>query len=387
MHSQPPTLASRRNARVFWVACVQVGATRQHASGLSLTCRASTTACRTRPPPGHAARSCARRCYKTAPDRRFSGLLALFKAGSTAAGALHEDHEGPRVAAIYFDVTSIIGLVIVIGCVIGGYLMHHGNLAVLNQPHEFIIIFGSAGGALVASTPMKIIKDLITQLKGLLGARPGKKEYLELLTLQYELFQVAQKSGLLGWEEHVNDPSKSSIFKKYPAFLANHHAVHFMTDTMKVIVSGAAEPHDLEALMDADLESLHAEEAKAPAALSAISDALPGLGIVAAVLGIVITMGHIDGPPAEIGMNVASALVGTFLGILMSYGVLGPLSAAITHRNGEFHKYIETIKFGILAHAKGVAPSIAVEFARRSVSEHERPTFEELEQACRAAKG
>lgn len=265
--------------------------------------------------------------------------------------------------------------------------MHHGNVAVLNQPHEFIIILGSAAGALIASTPSKIIKDLLAQLKGLLGARPGKKEYLELLTLQYELFQVAQKSGLLGWEEHINDPEKSSIFKKYPSFLGNHHAVHFMTDTMKVIVSGAAEPHDLEALMDADLDTMHAEEAKAPAALSSISDALPGLGIVAAVLGIIITMGHIDGPPAEIGMNVASALVGTFLGILMSYGVLGPLAAAIVHRNNELHKYVETIKYGILAHVKGVAPSIAVEFARRSISEHERPTFEELEQACRGAKG
>jgi len=282
---------------------------------------------------------------------------------------------------------AIVGLVIVIGCVLGGYLMHHGNLAVLNQPHEFIIILGAAIGSLVASTPMPVLKALLSQLIGLFGSPPGKAQFLRLLTLMFELFQLAQKAGLLGWEEHVNDPHKSSIFKKYEEFLKNHHAVHFMTDTMKVIVSGSADPHDLEGLMDADLEVMHSEEGKAPAALSSVSDALPGLGIVAAVLGIIITMGHIDGPPAEIGMNVASALVGTFLGILMSYGVLGPLASAINHRNAEIHKYVECIKFGLLAHAKGVAPGIAVEFARRSIPEHVRPGFEELESACRASKG
>src|SRR5688572_7623384 len=242
---------------------------------------------------------------------------------------------------------SVIGLVIVLGCVVGGYLMHHGNLAVLNQPHEFVIILGAALGSLVASTPVPVVKGLISQLLGLLASPPGKEQYLKLLTMQYELFQLAQKSGLLGWEEHVNDPHKSSIFKKYDAFLKNHHAVHFMADTMKVIVSGSAEPHDLEALMDSDLETMHADEAKPPAALSSVSDAMPGLGIVAAVLGIIITMGHIDGPPKEIGMNVASALVGTFLGILMSYGVMGPLAVAMGHRNSELHKYIECIKFGL----------------------------------------
>jgi len=282
---------------------------------------------------------------------------------------------------------SLIGLVIVLGSVVGGYLMHHGNLAVLNQPHEFVIILGAAGGSLVASTPFPVVKDIIGQMLGLLGARPGKEQYLKLLTLMFELFQLAQKSGLLGWEEHVNDPTKSSIFKKYDDFLKNHHAVEFMTDTMKVIVSGSAEPHDLEDLMDNDLEVMHSEEAKAPAAVTSIADALPGLGIVAAVLGIIITMGHIDGPPAEIGMNVASALVGTFLGILLSYGVLGPISTAMGHRNTELGKYIECIKHGLMAHAKGVAPGIAVEFARRSIPMHVRPGFEQLEQACRATKG
>lgn len=282
---------------------------------------------------------------------------------------------------------SFVGLIVVLGAVIAGYLMHHGNLSVLNQPHEFVIIIGAAAGSLVVSTPMKTIKAMVGQLKGLMGARPGKKEFLELLTLQYELFQLAQRAGLLGWEEHVNDPNKSSIFGKYPSVLKNHHALEFMTDTMKIIVSGSADPHDLEALMDADIETVHLEEAKAPAALNSVADALPGLGIVAAVLGIIITMNHIDGPPAEVGMSVASALVGTFLGILLSYGVLGPLSTAMGHRNAELGKLVECVKYGLLAHAKGVSPSIAVEFARRSVNTLERPSFDELEKACRAAKG
>ncbi len=283
--------------------------------------------------------------------------------------------------------TAIIGLVVVFGAVIGGYLMHHGNLAVLVQPHEFVIILGSALGTLIVSTPMPTIKKMGAQIKGVLGGRPDKKTYLELLTMMFEMFQIAQKQGLLGWEEHINDPEKSSIFQKYASFLKNHHAVEFMTDTMKVIVSGTSNPHDLEELMDMDLETLHAEEGKAPTALTSVADAMPGLGIVAAVLGIVITMGAIDGPPSVVGMNVASALVGTFLGILASYGVLGPLATAMTHYNDEHHKYIEVIKNGLLAHVKGVSPAIAVEFARRSIYAAVRPTFEEVEEACRAAKG
>ncbi|HWB80818.1 MAG TPA: flagellar motor stator protein MotA [Nannocystaceae bacterium] len=282
---------------------------------------------------------------------------------------------------------SFVGLLLVIGAVLAGYVMHHGNLSVLNQPHEFVIILGAAAGSLIVSTPMKVTKAMVGQLKGLMGARPGKKEFLELLTLQYELFQLAQRSGLLGWEEHVNDPNKSSIFSKYPSVLKNHHALEFMTDTMKVIVSGSADPHDLENLMDVDMETVHAEEAKAPAALASVADAMPGLGIVAAVLGIVITMEKIDGPPGEVGMSVASALVGTFLGILLSYGIMGPLATAMGHMNAEMGKFVECMKHGLLAHAKGVSPSIAVEFARRSVSTIARPTFDELEKACRAAKG
>lgn len=282
--------------------------------------------------------------------------------------------------------TAIVGSIIVMGCVLGGYVMHHGDLAVLVQVHEYIIIFGTAIGALIISTPANIIKMMFAQGKAALSKPPTKDNYTELLTLMFEMFQIAQKAGLLGWEEHINDPEKSPLFGKYQYFLHNHHAVEFMTDTMKVIVSGSAEPHDLESLMDSDLETEHAEAGKAPDALTNIADAMPGVGIIAAVLGIVTTMGNIDGPPAVIGMNVASALVGTFVGILASYGFMGPFSKAMTNRNEYEHKYVECIKHGILAHTKGVNPGIAVEFARRSIPAYVRPNYEEVEQACRAAK-
>lgn len=282
--------------------------------------------------------------------------------------------------------TAIVGAIIVMGCVLGGYVMHHGDLAVLIQVHEYIIIFGAALGALVISTPPNIIKAMIAQTKAALGKKAGKQDYIDLLTLMFEMFQIAQKAGLLGWEEHINDPEKSPLFSKYPSFLHNHHAVEFMADTMKVIVSGSAEPHDLEGLMDSDLETEHAEAGKAPDALTNIADAMPGVGIIAAVLGIITTMGAIDGPPAVIGMNVASALVGTFVGILASYGFMGPFAKAMQAHNDYEHKFVECIKHGILAHTKGVNPGIAVEFARRSIPAYVRPSFEEVEQACRASK-
>ncbi|MEE9383499.1 MAG: flagellar motor stator protein MotA [Nannocystaceae bacterium] len=282
---------------------------------------------------------------------------------------------------------SIVGMVLVMGCVLGGYVMHHGDLSVLVQVHEYIIIFGAGIGSLLVGTPMTVIKSMIAQGKGVLGHRPGKQDYTDLLTLMFEMFQIAHRSGLLGWEEHINEPSKSKLFSKYSSFVKNHHAVEFMTDTMKVIVSGSAEPHDLEALMEADLDTQHAEHGKPPAALTAVADSMPGLGIVAAVLGIITTMGAIDGPPAVIGMNVASALVGTFVGILASYGFMGPYAKAMEAYAEDEHKYVECIKFGLLAHVKGVNPGIAVEFARRSTPTAARPTFEEIETACRNTKG
>jgi chemotaxis protein MotA len=185
-------------------------------------------------------------------------------------------------------------------------------------------------------------------------------------------------------EPHCDDPAGSSIFSRYPRFLGNHHAVEFFTDSVRVIIMGGVSPFDLEAMMDADLEVHHHEAMKPGQALSTVGDALPGMGIVAAVLGVVITMGAIDGPPSEIGHKVGAALVGTFLGILLCYGFVGPMATSLGHKVDAEGQYLATIKAGVLAMSKGLAPAIAVEFARRSIPSDARPSFAETEQYCRA---
>ncbi|RME32005.1 MAG: flagellar motor stator protein MotA, partial [Candidatus Zixiibacteriota bacterium] len=200
---------------------------------------------------------------------------------------------------------AIIGAVIVLGSVIGGFTMHGGELLAIYQPTEVLIIFGAALGSLIISTPLSVIKSLIKQLLGILGGGFGKKDYLDLLVMMYEIFNVARRDGLVGLENHIEHPDESEIFKRYPKFLKNKPAVAFFADTMRVIISGSVQPHDLEDLLEQDLEVLLEEELQPSQALSSTADALPGLGIVAAVLGVVITMAHIDGPPEEIGHNVA----------------------------------------------------------------------------------
>ncbi len=279
-----------------------------------------------------------------------------------------------------------IGAIIVLGGIIGGFTWEGGHVLALNQPAEVVIIGGAAVGSLLISTPLSVVKGIFGQLKGALGGGLGKKDYLNLLVMMFEIFNVARKDGLIGLESHVEHPEESEIFKRYPAFLKNHHAVAFFADTMRVIISGAVQPHDLEDLMDGDIEVLHEEEIRPSDALSSIADALPGLGIVAAVLGVVVTMGAIDGPPAEIGHKVAAALVGTFLGILGSYGFIGPLAASLKHRLNDNKQYLSCMKHALLSFHKGVAGVIAVEFARRSLYAEVRPGFTELEQACNEAK-
>src|SRR5438445_1802547 len=204
--------------------------------------------------------------------------------------------------------------------------MEGGEVGVLIQPAEIVIIMGAALGSVLISTPLKVIIQILQSLtKVLTGAAVSKAQYFELLSVMYELFQMARKDGQLALEPHIEDPEKSSLFGKYPSFIKNHHAVHFLADTVRVILAGGVAPHDLEGLMDADIETHHEESAMPAAVLSKVGDAMPGLGIVAAVLGIVITMGAINGPPEEIGHKVGAALVGTFLGILLSYGFFGPL--------------------------------------------------------------
>jgi chemotaxis protein MotA len=280
----------------------------------------------------------------------------------------------------------IVGMLAVLGSVAGGYLWDGGKLMLLMQPAEFAIIGGAAAGTLLVSTPMPVLHELIGQIKRLLTPPPARKDYSDLLVMLYQLFRVVQSTGVMALEPHLDSPGESAILSKYPAFLARKSSVAFLADSARVIIVGGISPHDFEHLMYEDLE-VRTHEGMLPAStLQKIGDALPGLGIVAAVLGIVITMQAIDGPVAEIGHKVGSALVGTFLGILLSYGFVQPLATSLEHRVGEELQLDHAIKAGILAIHKGFAPAIAVEFARRVVPEEVRPTFEETEQLCRAAR-
>lgn len=281
----------------------------------------------------------------------------------------------------------IIGILAVIGAVVGGYLMAGGELLVLVQPSEYVVIVGAAFGSMLIANSPRNIMAMFQQLLKITGSGPSKKDYLELLTMMYEILNLARRDGLMGLESHVESPKESAIFKKYPTFVKNHHAMTFLTDTLRLIISDAnLAPHDLDDLMDIDLETSHEEHARPSKILSVVGDALPGLGIVAAVLGIVITMGHIDGPPAEIGHHVGAALVGTFLGVLLAYGFMQPLSANLGSKAEEEGRYALAIKQVLLAFHKGSMPATAVEFARRSILSEARPGFAELEKACSASR-
>jgi chemotaxis protein MotA len=279
-----------------------------------------------------------------------------------------------------------IGAAVVIGGVLTGFVLEGGHILALNQPMELLIIGGAALGALMIATPMPVIKAIFGQLKGVLSGGFAKKDYLDLLVMMFEIFNVARRDGLVGLENHIEHPEESEIFQRYPKFLKNHHAVAFFSDTMRVIISGAVQPHDLEDLMDSDIEALHEEEARPADALNSTADSLPGLGIVAAVLGVVITMAAINGPPEEIGHKIAAALTGTFLGIIGCYGFVGPLAASLKHRINENKQYVVCMKHALLSFNKGVAGVIAVEFARRTLYAEVRPAFLELEAACNEAK-
>jgi len=274
----------------------------------------------------------------------------------------------------------IIGLLVVFGSILGGFTMHHGHIAVLIQVSEFIIIGGAGLGAMVVGNPPALIKRIFGDLLGLLKPNPyNEKAYGELLQLLYDLFQKARKEGLIGLEAHIEEPEKSDLFSKYPTVAKNHHAVAFLTDTLKVLLTGAVEDHHLAEILDLDLERQHEEAMAVPGALAKVGDAMPGFGIVAAVLGVVITMGSIGGAASEIGEKVAAALVGTFLGILLSYGVIGPLASAIESRIKSEESYMMSIRTALLAFARGDSPMTAVEFARRNIEPADRPSFAELE--------
>jgi len=277
----------------------------------------------------------------------------------------------------------IVGCLVVIGSVAGGYMMHGGVLEVLWQPSELLIIGGAAFGSLLISTPMPLLTRMVGQLKAFFAKGTGRDAYLELLGMQYQLYKLVQQSGVMSLEAHFEDPQKSTVLARYPEFLARHHALDFLADSVKVIIIGGISPHDLEALMDEDIEVHHEEGLKPAATLTKVGDAMPGMGIVAAVLGVVITMGAIDGPPSEIGHKVAAALVGTFLGILMCYGFVGPMGTYLEHVVNNDGHYTKCLKTGLLAVYKGFPPAIAVEFARRVLPHEVRPSFDETEQFCK----
>ncbi len=282
---------------------------------------------------------------------------------------------------------SIIGIVVVFGCILAGFLMEHGPLKVLMQPAEVIIIVGAALGTVLISNPIHTLKQMMGGLLGAFGSsKYGAQRYVDSLKMMFELLQKARKEGLVALETDIEDPEKSPLFSKYALFTKDHHAVAFVCDTMRMAVSGGVEVFDLDQMLDADMEVHHHEANEPVTGLSTMADSLPGLGIVAAVLGVVITMGALGGPPEEIGKKVAAALVGTFLGILLCYGLVGPLAARIGKMVDEQHAYLMVLRVTMIAFLKGVAPIMAVEIGRRTVPGHVRPSFKTVEEACRGAK-
>lgn len=282
----------------------------------------------------------------------------------------------------------IVGILVVIGGIIGGYLMEHGELAVLWQPAELVIIGGAALGTLLIANPLPTVIALFKSVLGALKSSPyNQKFYLDTLKMLNDLFMHARKNGMVKLEADVEDPDKSPIFTKYPAFLKNHHAVHFVCDTLRMAISGGVGTYEIDQMMEMDLESHHHEANVPVAALNTVADALPGLGIVAAVLGIVITMGALGGPPEEIGHKVGAALVGTFLGILMCYGFLGPIAQYLTKMNDAEGEYYKVLRMAVISFIKGAAPILAVETARRMIPSHDRPSFKEMEKACKGGGG
>jgi len=278
---------------------------------------------------------------------------------------------------------AVIGIVVVFGAVIAGYLMEHGNMKVLLQPAELVIIGGAAIGTVLIGNPLHILKQMAAGTVGVFGgSKFSKKAYLESLKTIYDLLNKARREGLVSLEADVEDAAKSPILSKNPLFLKNHHIRDFFCDTMRMAVSGM-EPFDLDQLLELDMEVHHHQATQPIAALSTMADSLPGLGIVAAVLGVVITMGALGGPPEEIGHKVAAALVGTFLGILLCYGLVSPLAANMSKAVDDEGAYLQMLRVFIFSFLKGTAPIMAAEVARRAIPGHVRPSFQEVEKACR----
>ena len=282
----------------------------------------------------------------------------------------------------------IIGAVLVFGAILLGYVLEGGKVMALMQPNELLIIGGAALGSLLIANP---ISDVIKVSKGAISVlKPdpfNAAAYMEMLQMLYDMFMMARKEGLMALDSHVERPEESTFFQNYPGFFKNHHALMFLTDTMKVIVSGSVAEYNLMELMDIDLETSHEESMKPSHIISKLGDAMPGFGIVAAVLGVVNTMQAISGKPEVIGEKVGAALVGTFLGILMAYGLFGPIASAMESRANSEELYMQAIKCALLAFARGDAPITAVEFARRNIDPAKRPSFADMEDQLKNGGG
>lgn len=276
----------------------------------------------------------------------------------------------------------IIGIVVVIASVIGGYVAMGGHLEVLIQPFEAVIILGAAAGAYVIGNTGPVLKQTVGVFGTLLrGPRYNKDAYVELLGLQFTLFKLVQSRGVLALESHIEDPNNSPIFARFPKFAANHHAVEFMCDYLRMMTLGTNNVHEVEALMDEELEAHHQEGQRLITAIQSLADGTPALGIVAAVLGVIKTMGSIAEPPEVLGHMIGGALVGTFLGVFVAYGFFGPMAQALRNIQESESKYFLAMKTGLLAHLNGYAPVMAIEFARKTLMSESRPTFLEVDAA------
>ncbi|HJT34137.1 MAG TPA: flagellar motor stator protein MotA [Pirellulales bacterium] len=280
----------------------------------------------------------------------------------------------------------IAGCVVVLGCVLAGFTWSGGHVGALIHPAEIVTIGGAALGALIMMSPKKVLGDLV---RGVLQAMKGtpfnKNAYRDLFGLLYDIMSVARRDGMLGLESHVSDPHQSTIFNKYPRLASNHHVIEFICGALSPIIEGTANPDQLEALLETELRVIEEEHHAPISVLSKTADALPGFGIVAAVLGIVITMGAIDGPVEEIGHKVGAALVGTFLGILASYGFFGPLVGRMEFQGAAELAFFRSIASAVLAFVRDLPPKVAIEQARRGVGSEVRPTRSELDELFKAA--
>jgi chemotaxis protein MotA len=276
---------------------------------------------------------------------------------------------------------QIIGSIVVVGCVVGGFILEGGHILALWHPTEILIIVGAALGAFMTSNPPKVCKAAFLGAIGFVkGPRYKRADYVALLKLLYEILVKIRKEGLMSIEGDLEAPDGGNMFKNYPQIVADHHLMDFIRDCLRLMVGGSLDPHELESLLEQELESHHQEAHEPAEAVQKVADALPGFGIVAAVLGIVNTMASLEGADtATIGHKVGAALVGTFLGILVSYGFVGPIAAAMTHHANEESKAFEVVKMALVATVRGYVPAVAIEFSRKLLCSDSRPTFGDLE--------